>query len=155
MGAHEIQCRKWNGNRGRPPITGELGFRSPDSIPSGIAVLRFSYLLFVRDEGVALRTQRIDLEDIRIAAVMPGIDDDFEIVVEFLAHIAAELRGDRSRRYRIMTDDAEVNLGPRIEHSYFRSLCRGLAFVGLSLLEIRNRASLLPERIVQRAVQSR
>ncbi len=83
---------------------------------------------------------------------MPGIDHNLKIVVEFLGHIAAELGGHRSFHNRIVTRDAKVNLISRVQHPYFRSLGSGLAFVGLSLFETRNRGSLLPERVVESAI---
>jgi hypothetical protein len=110
--------------------------------------------LFICDECVSLRAERIDLEDIGVAAVVSGVDHNLKIVIEFLAYIAAELGGHRSFHDRIVTRYAKVNLIPRVQHSYFRSLGRGLAFVGLSLFETRNRGSLLPERVVERAIQT-
>src|SRR5205807_3246307 len=104
-------------------------------------VLGFSDLL-VSDKRIPLCSEGIDLEDIRIASVMAGIDDDLEIIIQFLGKVAAELSGDRAACSRIMTRDADIDFIPRIQQPHFGSLGRWLAFVGLSLLEICNRKGL-------------
>ena len=101
-----------------------------------------------------MRTQRIDLEDVSIAPVTPGVDHDLEIVIQFLTNIPAQLRGYGTVNSRIVARDSKVNFTPRIEHSYFRSLRSGAAFVRFSLPKIGDRGGLLPNRIIERTVQA-
>jgi hypothetical protein len=49
----------------------------------------------------------------------------------------------------------EVHGMPSVENAYFRLLRGGVTFVRLSLPKIRNRLGQLPERIVERAIQTR
>src|SRR5207237_9915681 len=108
---------------------------SPDSIPTGIAILGIPGLL-VGNESVSLRTQRIDLEDVSIAPVTPGVDHDLEIVIQFLTNIPAQLRGYGTVNSRIVARDYKVNFTTRIEHSYFRSICCSSVFDLFNLFEI-------------------
>src|SRR5215469_11661627 len=89
---HEVQSRKGNCDCGGPALRRDSSFRGPYPIPPGITVAcaRVGTLFFC-DQRVALRPQWIDLEYVRIAAIVRRIDDDLEVVVEFLADIPPEL----------------------------------------------------------------
>src|SRR5258708_11296497 len=151
---HEIQRGKRYGNGRSPSISPYPCFGSPDSIPAGITVLGVPHL-FVGYESVSLRAQRIDLENIPIAPVPPGVDHDFKIVIQFLSYIPAQLRGDGTAYDGIVTRDYKIDFMLGIEDTDFRPLGRSPPLVGLSLQKVGNRCGLLPERIVKRAIHLR
>src|ERR1051326_5314542 len=57
--AHEVQSGERNLHGCSPAIFCLPRFRSPDAIPSGVAVLGFADLLLVGNQRIALRAQRI------------------------------------------------------------------------------------------------
>ena len=61
------------------------------------------------DEPVHLCPEGIDLKHVRSAAVVIGIDEDFKMVVEVLAHVAAQFAGDDSRRIRIEAVNSKID----------------------------------------------
>ena len=74
----------------------------------------------VGDQSVSLRAKGIDLEDVCIATVKAGVDHDLKIVVQFLCHVPAELGCNWTVRKGVVASNPEVDLTPRIQHSYFR-----------------------------------
>src|SRR5215470_8809730 len=117
---HEVQCGKWNGNRGSPPVFVDTRFRGPYAVPTGIAVARarISALLFC-DQRVPLRAQRIDLKHVGIAPIMGGVNDDLEIVVQLLAHVAPQFGCNDALRIGVGTRYAEVDFVLAIKNADF------------------------------------
>jgi len=72
----------------RPTVPCRSCLRSPNAIPARITILRFASLL-VRNQGVPLLYQRVDLEHISIATVVSGVDNDLKVVIEFLSYITS------------------------------------------------------------------
>src|SRR5439155_13120038 len=85
--AHEVQGREGNLHSGCPAIIGDACLRGPNAVPSWIAILQLIRLL-VCNESVSLCPQGVDLEDVGIAAIVPGINDDLEVIVQLLGDIA-------------------------------------------------------------------
>lgn len=102
-----------------------------------------------------MRAQWIDLENIGIAPVPPGVDYDLKVVVQFLSYIPAELGRDGTVYEGIVTHHSKVDFMLGVEDTDFRLFGRGLTLVGFSLQKVCNRCGLLPERIVQRAIHLR
>src|SRR4029077_8016744 len=117
-GLHEVQGRKRNCDGSGPALFCAASLRDPYSIPSGIAVAHARLCApLLCDQGIALRAQRIDLEDERVAAIVGRIDDDLEIVVEFLTDVAPELAGNDSRRIGVEALDAEIDFMLTVENT--------------------------------------
>jgi hypothetical protein len=117
--------------------------------------LRIIHLGFVREQPVALRSERIDLEEVGVPPVATRINDDFEVVVELLAHIPPQLRSDDAMRSRVMACDPKVHVVVRVQDSNFGAFSSALPFEGLSLPEICDRFRQLPDRIVEASVHLR
>ena len=102
-----------------------------------------------------MRAQWIDLENIGIAPVPPGVDYDLKVVVQFLSYIPAELGRDGTVYEGIVTHHSKVDFMLGVEDTDFRLFGRGLTLVGFSLQKVCDRSGLLPEWIVKRAVHLR
>jgi hypothetical protein len=77
----EIQRGKGNFDGGGPAVAGDFCVRSPHAVPAGIEVGAETTALFGDDQAVNLSAQRIDLENVSVAPVMIGIDENLEMVV--------------------------------------------------------------------------
>src|SRR5205085_536155 len=94
---HQVERGKRDGDRCGPAGGRLASGGSPHSIPSGIEIAASA--LFLHDQAVALRSQRVDLKDVSVAAVVRSVDDDLEIVIQILTEVAAEFAcGDPFRR---------------------------------------------------------
>jgi len=102
-----------------------------------------------------LRAERVDLENISTAAVVVGIDENFEVVVEVLADVAAEFGCYYLRWLGIIAMNAEINGMVCVKNSDFSSLCSRLTFIRFPLAEIRDPLGRLPQRVVQGSVDLR
>jgi hypothetical protein len=92
--------------------------------------------LLFNDEAIVLSTEGVDFEHVTATAIPVRIDQDFEVVIQFLAHIAAQFCRDDPGRLRVIAVDSEIDRVTRIEYSYLSFLRRRLTFVGLSLPKI-------------------
>jgi len=110
---------------------------------------------FFDDAAVALRAERVDLENVSVAMAESGIDGDGEIVVEVLRKVAAKLRGDDGVWGGVVTMNADVEVAGVIEDANFGFFGGGLGFERLTLAEIGDKRSGGPERVVERAVEAR
>ena len=105
----EVERGEGNFDRCRPPIGPDSGFRCPNPVPPWIEICTVAVPLLFDDEPVHLRPERIDLKHVRSAAVVIGVDENFKMVVEVLAHVAAQFAGDDSRWIRIETVNSEID----------------------------------------------
>src|SRR6266446_74593 len=88
IGLHEVQRRKRNGDGGGPAQRSDARLGNPHAVPSGVAVAAVILRrLFVSNQSVALRAERIELQYVGVAAVVGRINYNFKIIIEFLAHI--------------------------------------------------------------------
>ena len=86
---------------------------------------------------------------------MRGIDDDLEVVVEFLADVPAQFGGNNSIGIGVEATDAEIDFMFAVKNPDLGFLGRRLAFKGFSLEKVVDGWGHLPERIIERAVQAR
>ena len=80
----EVECRERNFDRRGPAICRDPRFGGPDTIPAGVKIRLIVAALLLDDQAVRLGTKRIDPENVSIAAIMPGINQDFEVIVKLL-----------------------------------------------------------------------
>src|SRR5215469_6990520 len=86
---HEVECGEGNADGKIPAFLPDSSFGGPDSIPAGIPIAEACVgSLLLGNQGVSLGAKWVDLKDVCIAAIMGRIDDDFEVVVQFLADIS-------------------------------------------------------------------
>jgi len=72
----EVQRRERDFDRRRPAICCDPRFRCPNTIPAGVKI-RIGVIvaaLLLDDQAVRLSTERIDLENVSIAAIVAGIN---------------------------------------------------------------------------------
>ena len=79
---------------------------------------------------------------------MAGIDNDLEIVIQFLADVAAEFSGEDALRMGVEAGNAEVDFALAVEDANFRLLRRRAPFKGLALPKVGNWSCLEPEWII-------
>ena len=108
-GMREVECGERNLDRCGPSIRADPSLRRPDAVPPGVEIHAGVVPLLFDDEPVHLCPERIDLKHVRSAAVVIGIDEDFKMVVEVLAHVAAQFAGDDSRRIRIEAVNSKID----------------------------------------------
>src|SRR5215471_11017247 len=109
---------------------------SPNSIPPGIAISEAGVgSLLLRDQRISLGAKWVDLENIGIAAVVCRIDDDLEVIVQFLADVSSQLRGHDTGGVRIEAGDSKENCGSGVKGSNLRLFGRFLSLKWLSLRE--------------------
>jgi len=109
--------------------------------------------LLFGNKGIALCAERVHLKYIGIATVGGGVDDDFEVVVQMLGDIATQFGGDDLLWFGVKTRNSEINGVLCIENANFSAFRWLLAFVGFALQKIRDGSGLLPQRIVECAVE--
>ena len=153
---HEIQSGERNRDRGCPALLGNPSLGSPDAIPARVTVSSAPVrALFLRDQRIALSAERIYLKHVRITPVVRGVDDDFEIVVQFLGHITPQLGRDDPFWVRVEARDTEIDLVPVVQGADLGFFSGCLSFKWLPLQKLGNRRGLLPCGIVKRSVQFR
>jgi hypothetical protein len=81
------------------------------------------------------------------------IDQNFEVVVQVLTHVAAQFRRHNARGFSIATTDAEINSVSRLENAHFRLPGGRLVLEWLSLAKLRDGLGIEPEGIVQGTVE--
>jgi hypothetical protein len=81
------------------------------------------------------------------------IDQNFKVVIQFLADIPAQFRRDDPGRLRVIAMNSEIHCVARIEYSYLSFLRRRLTFIRLSLPKVSDWGSQLPEWIVQSTIK--
>jgi len=131
----------------------DAGFGCPHSVPPPVEVPSICISLLFHDEAVVLRTKRIDLEYVGTTAIVVGIDQDFEVVVQVLAYVPPEFGRDDPRGLGVITMNSEIHGVSCVENPYFRPLGWQLAFVGFPLTELHNGFGGLPEQVVQGSVE--
>src|SRR5216683_6838038 len=153
---HEIQGGKWDSHGGRPTPFCNTGFGGPDSVPSRVAIASAGICaLLFGNQSVALRAQRINLKHVRIAPVVSRVDDDLEVVIQFLADIPSQFGCNNPFRIRVKARNAEIDFMLAVEDADFGFLGRCLPLKWLALQKVGNRAGLLPCGIIERAIQFR
>jgi hypothetical protein len=85
---------------------------------------------------------------------MGRVDDDFEIVVQFLADVASQFRRDDPFWIGVEANHAKVDIVLIIENTNYGFLGRRLPFKRLSLQKIGYGAGRLPLAVVQCSVKS-
>src|SRR5437667_10162933 len=153
LGLREIQRGEGNPNCGCPASAYDPGLRGPNTVPSGVIVLPFGAALF-SDEAVALGAQRIDLKNVGVAAIVRGVDQNLEIVIQVLRQVAPQLGSDDGLRGGIATEDSEIHFVPRVKNPYLSGLSWRLALMRLTLEEIPYRFGGLPQWVVERSIQA-
>jgi hypothetical protein len=94
------------------------------------------------------------LEHVSIATIMSRVNDDLKVIVQFLADIPAQLGGDDAFGIGIEAGDAEIDVMLAVENANLRFFSRSLSLKGLSLAKVGNRRGLLPDGIIQCAVNA-
>src|SRR6266403_2065468 len=94
-----------------------------------------------------------DLEYVGTTAIVVGIDQDFEVVVQVLAYVPPQFGRDDQRGLGVITMNSEIHGVSCVENPYFRPLGWQLAFVGFPLTELHNGFGGLPEQVVQGSVE--
>src|SRR5690349_3889595 len=84
---------------------------------------------------------------------MVRIDQDLEVVVQVLAHIAPQLGCHNFSRLGIVAMNPKIDGVPRVDNSNFGLLSRSLTLIWLLLAKFHHRLGGLPHRIVQSAVK--
>ena len=131
---HEIQAGKRNSHGRRPTLFRDSRFRSPNPIPSRVAIASATICaLLFGNQSVSLCAQGINLEYVGVAAIVSRVDEDFEIVIQLLADVAPQLGGDDRLGIGIEAGDAEIHFVLCVEDTDFRFFSRRLPFIGLSL----------------------
>jgi hypothetical protein len=152
-GLSEIEGREWNFYGRGPSVGSDARLGRPYTVPPPVEVGSVCVSLLLHDKTVVLGTKGMDLEYIGSTAIVVRIDQDFEVVVQVLAYVAAELRRDNPGRLRVVGMNPEIRGMPRVENAYFCLLRWRLAFVRFSLTELGNGFGGLPERVVQGSVE--
>src|SRR6516164_8252806 len=142
-----------NLNRGCPAVFADMRLGGPYSVASGVSIIIGAAILLFCDQGVSLCAQRVDLKNVRVTSIVRGIDDDLEVVIQMLCGVAPQLGGHDFPRLRVEARYTEVHCMFCIKDANLGALGRGLSFVWLSLQEVGYRSCLLPQGIVQGAVQ--
>ena len=93
--------------------------------------------------------------DVRRHRVISIVDDDLEVVIQFLTDVPPQLGGHNPVGIGVETSDAEGDLVFVVNNTDLGSFSRGLPFIGLTLQEVGNWIGLLPKRIIERAIQLR
>jgi hypothetical protein len=91
-----------------------------------------------RDEPVVLRTEGIHLKYISSTTIVVGIDQDFEVVVQLLADVAAQFGCNDPGGLRVKTMNPKIDSTACVENPNFRFFSGGFSFVRLSLVKIRD-----------------
>src|SRR5262249_9200944 len=129
--------------------------RRPNSIPTGVSISRSGVCpLLFGNQRIPLRAERVDLENIGIAMIVGRINDDFKVIIEFLADISPQLSGNDAGGVGVEAGDSKEPGAPGVEDTHLRSLRRLLSLKGFSLQESPNWSRLPPKRIVKGAVQT-
>src|SRR5438067_13481319 len=92
----EVQCRERNFDRRGPAIRRDPRFGPPNTIPAGVKLRLIVAALLLDDQAVHLSTKRIDPENVSIATIVAGINQNFEVIVKLLRDISTQLRGNDS-----------------------------------------------------------
>ena len=142
-----------NLNRGCPAVFADMRLGGPYSVPSGVSIIIGAAILLFCDQGVSLCAQRVDLKNVRVTSIVRGIDDDLEVVIQMLGGVATQFGGYDLPRIRVEARYAEVDSMFCVKHANLGALGRRLSLVWLALQEVCYRSCLLPQGIVQRAVQ--
>jgi hypothetical protein len=95
--------------------------------------------LLLHDKTIVLGAQGINPEGVGATAIMVRVDEDFEMIIQVLTHIAPEFRCDNPSGLGIMAIDSEVYSVRRVENAYFRLLGWQPTFVGFPLPKIGDR----------------
>src|ERR1700719_1281560 len=149
----EVESGKRNFYRCRPPIGCDVSRRGPHSVPAPVEVAAIAVSLLLYDQAVVLCSKGIDPEYICSAAIVVRIDQDFEVVIQFLADIPAQFRRGDPGCLRVIAMNSEIHCVARIEYSYLGLLRRRLTFIRLSLPKVSDRGSQLPEWVVQSTIK--
>ena len=83
-------------------------------------------------------TKGIDLEYIASTAIVVGIDENFEVVVQVLAYVAAEFRRNDPGRLRVKAMNPKIDSAARVQNAHFRFFGSWFSFVRLTLVKIRD-----------------
>src|SRR5437667_3721705 len=150
---HEVQRRKRNSHRGRPALLCDTTFGCPNAVPAGVPISRTAICaLLFGNQSIALGPQRIDLKHVGITSVMRRVNDDLEVIVQFLTDIAPQFGRDDPFRIRVEARNAEIDFMLAVENADFGFFSRGLPLKGFPLQKVVNRTGLLPDGIVECSV---
>ncbi len=133
----------------------DAGLGSPHTIPTRIEIGSFRPALLLDNQAVALCSQGIDFENITAAPVMIGIDQNLEVIVQALAHIASQFRRYDAGWRGIVAMNPKIGRVPGVEDTHLGLFGGRFTFLRLSLPKISNGLGGLPERIVECTVQAR
>src|SRR5207245_10846429 len=126
----------------------------PHAVPSRVTIASATVctLLFC-DQSVSLRAQRISLENVGITPVVSRVDDDFEVVVQFLTDVPPQFSGDNPLGMGIEAGNAEIEFMLGVENADFGFVCGRLPLKRLSLPKCGDGGGLLLQEAVKFAVE--
>src|SRR5437660_8834724 len=84
-------------------------------IPPSVEVASIRVSLLLHDEAIVLRTKGIEFENVGATTIMVRIDQDFEVVIQVLAHVAPQFGCDDPRRFRVIAINSEVHCVPGVQ----------------------------------------
>ena len=86
---------------------------------------------------------------------MGFVDQNLEVIIQVLIHIAAQFRRDDPGGFRVVAMNSKIDGRPGEENVNLRLFRRRLAFVRLALTKIRDGLGGLPKRVVEASVELR
>src|ERR1700688_4740469 len=149
----EVQSGERNFYRCCPSIGSDAGRGGPHTVPAPVEVAAIAVPLLLYDQAIVLCSKGIHLEHICSAVIVVRIDQDFEVVIQFLADIPAQFRRDDPGCLRVIATNPEIHCVARIEYSDLGLLRSGLTFIRLSLPKVSYWGSQLPEWVVQSSIE--
>ena len=147
-GAGEAQDLEGDGDLHRPAGVGEHRGGGPLLVPVGVVEARF-----VAHQRVEARAARVDAEDEGVAVVVIGVEQHREGVVAVERVVAPQLRRADVGGHAVVEHGADVEIRLIVGNANGGALARVAALVWLTLLEAGDDRRLLPDRIVQAAVE--
>src|SRR6266566_6401299 len=124
-----------------------------EEISTRVEISSIGAALLLHNETIVLGAKCVDLEHVCSAAIVVRIDEDFEVVVQVLAHVPAKFRSDDPRGLGVKAMNPEIHGMPSVDNAYLRLLGWCLTFVGLTLAKISDGVRRLPNQVIQGSVE--
>ena len=83
---------------------------------------------------------------------MRRVNDDLEVIVQFLTDIAPQFGCDNPFRIRVKTRNAEIDFMLAIENADFTFFSGALPLERFPLQKVVNRSGMLPDGIIERSI---
>jgi hypothetical protein len=144
----EAQGRERDRHLRGPALLGAPRRDLPDAVP-----LHVDAVAFVSHQPLSARAVRIGLEEVAVAPVEKGVEEDGHGVVLGELGVVPHLLGGDGARVRVEREDADVERGRGERDTHLRGLARGRARRRLALGEAGRGRHPLPRGLVQEAVE--